>query len=93
MASKRSVLLALTDTREHGWHLVAEMIHTARFPVGWRGDGILSFIGDREDLAEFILSSDLPAVDLSLVRNEINLLRANFTCLRRTSSMAPAFAQ
>ena len=52
MAPKRSVLLALTDThhgffkgaaryaREHRWHVVADMIYTAKIPVGWRGDGI-----------------------------------------------------
>ena len=84
---KRSVLLALTDThhgfwkgaaryaREHHWHLVVDMIYTAKIPVGWRGDGILSFIGARDDLAEFILSSGLPAVEISMVRNEINLPR------------------
>ena len=73
MAAKRSVLLALTDThhgffrgvaryaREHRWHIVSDMIYTAKIPVGWRGDGIISFIGDRDDLADFILSSGLPA--------------------------------
>ena len=87
MAPKRSVLLALTDThhgffkgaaryaREHRWHVVADMIYTAKIPVGWRGDGILSFIGDRDDIAEFVLSSGLPAVEISMVRNEINLPR------------------
>jgi hypothetical protein len=70
-------LLALTNThhgffkgaarymREHGWQVVADMIYTAKIPVGWRGDGILSFIGDRADWAEFILSSGLPAVEIS----------------------------
>jgi MFS family permease len=87
MAPKRSVLLALTDThhgffkgaaryvREYRWHVVADMTYTAKIPVGGRGDGILSFIGDRDDLAEFILSSGLPAVEISMVRNEINLPR------------------
>ncbi|MBE7499562.1 MAG: DNA-binding transcriptional regulator [Verrucomicrobiales bacterium] len=87
MSRKRSVLLALTSThhgffkgaaryaREHHWHVVADMIYTAKVPVGWRGDGILSFIGDRDDLAEFILSSGLPAVEISMVRNEISLPR------------------
>ena len=117
------------------------MIYTTKIPGGWRGDGILSFIGDRDDQAEFILSSGLPAVEISMVRNEINLPRvkgdseligclaakhflergfrhfarapfpddvvnaerycgladrlprASFTCLRRTSSMASAFAR
>jgi len=84
---KRSVLVALTDThhgffkgvaryaQEHQWHLVADMIYTAKIPVGWRGDGIVSFIGYRDDLAEFILSSRLPTVEISMVRNEINLPR------------------
>ena len=51
------------------------MIYTAKIPVGWRGDGILSFIGDRDDLAEFILTSKLPAVEISMVRNDIDLPR------------------
>lgn len=87
MAATRTVLLALTDThhgflkgaaryaREHRWHIVADMIYTAKIPVGWQGDGILSFIGYRDDLAEFILSSGLPTVEISMVRNEINLPR------------------
>ena len=87
MRAKRSVLLALTDThhgffkgaaryaREHQWHVTADMIYTAKIPVGWRGDGIVSFIGDRDDLAKFILSSGLPAVEISKVRNDINLPR------------------
>lgn len=84
---KRSVLLALTDThhgflkgaaryaREHHWHLVPDMIYSAKIPIGWRGDGILSFIGGRDDLAEFIVSSGLPAVEISMVRNDIRLPR------------------
>jgi len=87
MRAKHSVLLALTDThhgffkgaaryaKEHQWHVVADMIYTAKIPVGWRGNGILSFIGDRDDLANFILASGLPAVEISMVRNDINLPR------------------
>jgi LacI family transcriptional regulator len=51
------------------------MIYSAKIPIGWRGDGIISFIGGRDDLAEFILSSGLPAVEISMVRNEIQLPR------------------
>ena len=84
---KRTVLLALTDThhgflkgiaryaREHNWHLVADMIYTAKIPFGWRGDGIISFIGYRDDLAEFILTSKLPTVEISMVRSDIDLPR------------------
>jgi LacI family transcriptional regulator len=84
---QKSVLLALTDThhgfyvgaaryaREHGWHLVTDMIYTASIPYGWQGDGILSFIGHRNDLAEFILANPAPAVEISLVRDDVDLPR------------------
>lgn len=87
MARRKSVLLALTDAhhgflqgvasyaREHEWHLVTDMIYTAKIPFGWKGDGIISFIGYRDDLADFILSSGLPAVEISMVRNDIDLPR------------------
>jgi hypothetical protein len=64
---KRTVLLALADAhhgffqgvaryaREHSWHLVADMIYTGRIPIGWQGDGIISYIGYRDDLADFAL--------------------------------------
>jgi hypothetical protein len=54
MKVRKVVLVAITDThhgflkgaaryaKEHGWHLVADMIITAKIPIGWRGDGILS---------------------------------------------------
>ena len=51
------------------------MIYTTKIPVDWRGDGILSFMGDRDDLAEFILSSGLPAVEISMASNAIKLPR------------------
>ena len=81
------MLLALTDphhgfyvgaaryAREHGWHLVTDMIYTASIPYGWQGDGILSFIGQRDDLAEFILGNPAPAVEISLVRDDVDLPR------------------
>src|ERR1700724_1450460 len=61
---KRTILLALTSTHhgfyrgaaryaaEHDWHVVADMIYDATIPVGWRGDGILSFVGHWEELAK-----------------------------------------
>ncbi len=87
MNTKRTVLLALTSShhgffrgvaryaREHRWHLVADMVYTAKIPVGWQGDGIISFIGYRDDLAEFIAAAGLPTVEISMVRNEIPLPR------------------
>jgi LacI family transcriptional regulator len=87
MFRKRTVLLALTSAhhgffqgvaryaREHRWHLVTDMIYTAKIPRGWRGDGIVSFIGYRDDLAKFILQSRIPTVEISMVRNDIKLPR------------------
>jgi LacI family transcriptional regulator len=87
MRKKRTVLLALTSAhhgffqgvaryaREHRWHLVSDMLYTAKIPRGWRGDGIVSFIGYRNDLARFILQSGIPAVEISMVRNDIRLPR------------------
>ena len=83
----RSVLLAITDThhgflqgvlryaREHRWHVTADMIYTGRIPYGWRGDGIVSFIGYRQDLADFVLSSGLPTVEISSLRDDLPLPR------------------
>lgn len=84
---QKSVLLALTDThhgfyagaaryaRDHDWHLVTDMIYTASIPTGWRGDGILSFVGNRDDLAAFILANPAPVVEISLVRSDLDLPR------------------
>jgi hypothetical protein len=63
---KRTILLALTSTHhgfyrgaaryaaEHDWHIVADIIYDATIPVGWRGDGILSFVGHWDDLAKYV---------------------------------------
>jgi len=51
------------------------MIYTAKIPIGWRGDGIISYIGYRDDLAAFIAKSGLPAVEISNVRSDIQLPR------------------
>jgi hypothetical protein len=69
---KRTILLALTSTHhgfyrgaaryatEHDWHVVADMIYDAAIPIGWKGDGILSFVGHWEDLAKYVLSVGVP---------------------------------
>ena len=63
MQSKRKVLLALTFNkhyfirgvvryaREHDWYPVTDMMYTGRAPLGWRGDGILTILGYRKELA------------------------------------------
>jgi len=80
---KRTILLALTSTHrgfyrgaaryatEHDWHVVADMIYDAAIPIGWKGDGILSFVGHLEDLAKYVLSAGVPVVEISSVRKDL----------------------
>jgi LacI family transcriptional regulator len=82
---KRTILLALTSTHhgfnrgaaryaaEHDWHIVADMIYDATIPLGWRGDGILSFVGHWEELAKYVISARVPAVEISSVRRDLGI--------------------
>jgi LacI family transcriptional regulator len=82
---KRTILLALTSAHhgfyrgaaryaaEHDWHVVADMIYDATIPVGWKGDGILSFVGHWEELARYVVSAGVPAVEISSVRRDLGL--------------------
>src|SRR5271157_5009119 len=82
---KRTVLLALTSTHhgfyrgaaryaaEHDWHVVADMIYDATIPVGWKGDGILSFVGHWEELAKYLVSAGVPIVEISSLRKDLGI--------------------
>src|SRR6516162_6747867 len=82
---KRTILLALTSTHhgfyrgaaryaaEHDWHVVADMIYDATIPVGWKGDGILSFVGHWDELAKYVLSAGVPVVEISAVRKDLGI--------------------
>ena len=82
---KPTILLALTSTHhgfyhgasryaaEHDWHVVADMIYDATIPVGWKGDGILSFVGHWEELAKFVVSAHIPVVEISSVRKDLGI--------------------
>jgi LacI family transcriptional regulator len=82
---KPTILLALTSTHhgfyhgaaryaaEHDWHVVADMIYDATIPVGWKGDGILSFVGHWEELARFVVSAQIPVVEISSVRKDLGI--------------------
>jgi LacI family transcriptional regulator len=84
-ARKRTILLALTSAHhgfyrgaaryaaEHDWHVVADIIYDATIPVGWRGDGILSFVGHWDDLAKYVTSAGVPVVEISSVRKDLGL--------------------
>lgn len=49
------------------------MIYDAAIPIGWKGDGILSFVGHWEDLAKYVLSAGVPVVEISSVRKDLGI--------------------
>jgi LacI family transcriptional regulator len=85
MAKNRTVLIALTSAhygwfkgvaryaREHNWHLVADMLYTGQIPLGWQGDGIISYTAYNDALAKFVLSSGIPTVEISKIRRGLGL--------------------
>ncbi len=87
MAKRKSVLMTLASTHhgffrgisryagEHGWHLNTFMAYSGNIPYGWQGDGIISFCGFRDDLAEYVRQSPFPKVELSLLREDLDVPR------------------
>ena len=59
--------------REYGWHLNTFMAYSGKVPYGWQGDGIISFTGFRDDLAEFIRQAPFPKVEISQVREDLDV--------------------
>lgn len=86
---QKSVLLALSRyspsthmgvarfASEHNWHLNCEMAFTGRLPQGWKGDGIITVLDKREDVAEFVKQARVPAVDLTVIRPDIKVPRVS----------------
>jgi len=54
--------------QEHGWHLSANLARERVIPWGWKGDGVLAWLGAGDDLAEFVESLRCPTVDFSMRR-------------------------
>jgi LacI family transcriptional regulator len=85
--TKRNVLLALGAPRhhyyrgvaryalEHEWLLVADMVHTGEIPRGWKGDGIVSYTGYRNDLVKYFARTNAPRVEASLLCPHIQVPR------------------
>lgn len=60
---------------QHGWHLNCDMAITGMLPTGWKGDGILTLLADREDVARLVIKADVPVVDLAVSRPDIKVPR------------------
>jgi LacI family transcriptional regulator len=60
----------------HHWHLAASSItHEHVIPVGWKGDGVLTWLAAGDDLAKFVVSLKKPTVDMSLRRAHLKFPR------------------
>jgi LacI family transcriptional regulator len=60
---------------EAGWHLCADVTKEKVIPWGWKGDGILAWLGAGEDLTNFVVEAKLPTVDFSRRRPELRFPR------------------
>ena len=61
--------------QEHGWHLSANLAREKVIPWGWEGDGILAWLGEGDDLAEFVKHVKKPTVDFSFRRPHLKFPR------------------
>ncbi len=59
----------------HRWHLCIDMADRGIIPHGWRGDGILTTLGNRPEILRFIRKAALPTVDLIAQRPDVPLPR------------------
>ncbi len=85
----KNILLALGryDHRTHagvaryaggvGWHLNAQMVSETRIPHGWKGDGIISLLSANDELKDFVLSCNVPTVDLAEFYPDLDLPRVS----------------
>ena len=60
---------------EHGWHLSANLPRERVIPWGWKGDGVLAWLGAGDDLAKFVESVRRPTVDFSVRRPNLRYAR------------------
>ncbi len=61
--------------QEHGWYLSSNLAREKVIPWGWKGDGVLAWLGAGDDLAEFVSSIKKPTVDFSLRRSHLDFAR------------------
>ena len=61
--------------QEHGWHLSPGVTREKVIPWGWKGDGILAWLGEGDDLAEFVVHAKKPTVDFSFRRPYLKFAR------------------
>ncbi|MGH7953808.1 MAG: substrate-binding domain-containing protein, partial [Limisphaerales bacterium] len=60
---------------EHRWILDTSLERDHVLPWGWKGDGILAWLGIDDTLAEFVVAAKKPTVDFSFRRPQLNFPR------------------
>ncbi|MGJ8641179.1 MAG: substrate-binding domain-containing protein [Opitutaceae bacterium] len=60
---------------KHGWHLNVSILKDFQLPDHWQGDGIITSLNSSRQLEDFVLKADVPTVDLSIWREDIDLPR------------------
>ncbi|MDP4694479.1 MAG: DNA-binding transcriptional regulator [Opitutales bacterium] len=60
---------------QHGWHLNVSILKDFQLPEQWQGDGIITSLNNSRTLEEFVLNANVPTVDLSIWREDIDLPR------------------
>ncbi|HUI08409.1 MAG TPA: DNA-binding transcriptional regulator [Verrucomicrobiae bacterium] len=61
--------------QEHRWHLSPKVTRERVIPWGWDGDGILAWLAEGDDLAEFVVRARKPTVDFSFRRPHLKFPR------------------
>ncbi len=60
---------------QHGWHLNADPVRSGKIPYGWQGDGVITLLADDVEGERYVLTLDVPFVDLSMAREDIPTAR------------------
>lgn len=60
---------------QHGWHLNVSILKDFQLPEHWQGHGIITSLNNSTALEKFVLNAEVPVVDLSIWREDIDLPR------------------
>ena len=60
---------------QHGWHLNVSILKEFQLPERWQGDGIIASLNHNNSLVTFVNKAQVPVVDLSIWRKDIDLPR------------------
>jgi LacI family transcriptional regulator len=77
--------------QDHGWSLSRDIIQQRRIPWGWKGNGILTWLAQTDEMVEFIAGAGKPTVDFNFQRKDIELPRVILDNARMSQLVADHF--